>query len=484
MEMAVEEMLKSRSEHAHKYDPLVEAVLVGPDGQLRGTTHRGALRVGDHAEFTLIERHLRDKDLEGSTLYVTLEPCTKREPPKIACANRVVSARIKRVFVGMLDPNPYIQGRGVTQLQQQGVEVDFFDLDLWHQIRTENEGFVEQHERAQEPLPEEEGWEGPSEKEKEAVPAASVDDFSSGVIADYLAARNEKLTIPSAELWAFFHKNGFVTRDEKRRTYVPTVAGLLLFGTRPQDFLVQSKVKAEVQKGEKIKAEDIGGPLLAVPDRVKAFLEEYGPTHTVIREFTRVEEPDYPWDAIREALMNAIVHRDYREGARAFVQVFPGRFVVKSPGLPLKPLSLAKIRAYNAPPYSRNPRLADSFSHRKLTEERGWGLSRMRDRLVGHGLPPPQFSIESGYFVVTFFGQEGMPGKVQIAPELLAKLDERQRKVIDFVRENGRITRTNCVKQLKVSPKTAARALNTLVELGLLEPKGKGPAAHYVLIGS
>jgi ATP-dependent DNA helicase RecG len=82
MEMAVDEMLKSRSEHTHKYDPLVGAVLVGPDANLMGATHRGDLRIGDHAEFTLIERYLRDRSLEGATLYVTLEPCTRRNPPK------------------------------------------------------------------------------------------------------------------------------------------------------------------------------------------------------------------------------------------------------------------------------------------------------------------------------------------------------------------------------------------------------------------
>src|ERR1022692_3222169 len=88
MEQAVQEMLKSRSEHTGKHDPLVGAVLIGSNGKLLGATHRGDLRVGDHAEFTLIERYLQNKNLEGSTLYVTLEPCTRRNPPKKPCAER------------------------------------------------------------------------------------------------------------------------------------------------------------------------------------------------------------------------------------------------------------------------------------------------------------------------------------------------------------------------------------------------------------
>jgi len=135
MESAVEEMRKSLSEHRHKQDPLVGAVLVGTNGNVLAATHRGDLRVGDHAEYTLIDRYLSDKNLDGATLYVTLEPCTRRNPPKKPCAERVVGARIRRVFVGMTDPNPDICGRGVQYLMNHGVEVDFFDLDLVHEIR-------------------------------------------------------------------------------------------------------------------------------------------------------------------------------------------------------------------------------------------------------------------------------------------------------------------------------------------------------------
>jgi len=483
MEVALDEMRKSRSEHHDKHDPLVGAVLVSSRGDVLGTAHRGALRVGDHAEFTLLERELGAKNLEGATLYVTLEPCTVREPPKVPCANRIVAARIKRVFIGMLDPNPDIQGHGVTHLQRNGVEVDFFDLDLWNAIRDENKGFVDQYEEVEEPGPGEEAREGPSEKEKELIEQASLDDFSLEVIKDYVAMRRENVAVPSDELWTHFHKCGFVAKVDKAGDYVPTVAGLLLFGKRPEDFLVQSKVKVEVHSGTKVKAEDIDGPLLKLPDRIKSFLEQYGPTHTVIKDFKRGEEPDYPWEAIREALMNAIVHRDYAEGAHVLLQIVKDRFVIKSPGPPLKPLSLAKIRAYNAPPFSRNPRVADTFAQMRLMEERGWGLPRMRDVLVSHGLPPPQFGIDSGYFVVTFQAQPIERGPV-ISPELLGKLDERQRKIVDFVQERGSITRAESISALNVSRNTAKRKLAQLVKLGVLEPRGKGRATRYFFPGS
>jgi pyrimidine deaminase RibD-like protein len=133
MQMAVEEMLNSRSEHKDKSDPLVGAVLVSSGGDVLGTAHRGALRVGDHAEYTLIERVLQDTNLEGSSLFVTLEPCVTRGALKTPCAERIIQARIGKVIIGMPDPNPQITGHGIRCLQENGVVLNFFDFDFFQQ---------------------------------------------------------------------------------------------------------------------------------------------------------------------------------------------------------------------------------------------------------------------------------------------------------------------------------------------------------------
>jgi len=404
--------------------------------------------------------------------------------PKAACARRIVGARIGQVFIGILDPNPKIQGRGVGYPQKNGVVVDFFDLDLNQKIAEENRNFCQQFELAEESILETEAIEGPSEKERELVSVASVEDFDRTVIKDYLSERRVNIPTPSTELWDFFLKNNFVGRDKNRDIYVPTIAGLLLFGKQPEDALVQSKVKVEAQKGDKVIAPELGGPILLLPEKIKDFLSQNMQRYVVIKEFKRTEEPEYPWDAVREAVVNAIVHRDYKEGMRVSIRLLRDRLVVKSPGLPLRPLTLAKIREYNAPPYSRNPRIADTFHQMNLMEERGWGLGKMRDNLANRNLAPPQFSIDSGYFVVTFFGLEGVSGKVQIAAEFLAKLDKQQKKIVDFVREKGRITRKECVLLLRVSDKTASRNLNEIMKTGLLKPRDKGPSTHYVIFGS
>src|ERR1700722_734473 len=93
MQLAIEEMQKSIAEVRAdgKTSPKVGAVLVSKDGQVLGCAYRGELREGDHAEYTLLDRKLRDKNLTGCILFATLEPCADgaRKKPKIECAQRI-----------------------------------------------------------------------------------------------------------------------------------------------------------------------------------------------------------------------------------------------------------------------------------------------------------------------------------------------------------------------------------------------------------
>lgn len=126
MALAVEVMKQSIDEPRKdgKVSPKVGAVLLKADGTVE-TAHRGELRYGDHAEFTLIERKNRSEKLDGGILFATLEPCAPgaRNHPKLSCAERIVNARIKKVYVGIEDDDPTVARKGIRKLEGVGRKI-------------------------------------------------------------------------------------------------------------------------------------------------------------------------------------------------------------------------------------------------------------------------------------------------------------------------------------------------------------------------
>ena len=123
MERAVKVMKESIAEPRgdEKASPVAGAVVWMPDGTVQEAA-RGELRQGDHAEYTLLERKGRGIRFDGAVLFSTLEPCAPgaRKAPKLSCAERIANARIEKVWVGIEDPDPTVDRKGIKFLQGGG----------------------------------------------------------------------------------------------------------------------------------------------------------------------------------------------------------------------------------------------------------------------------------------------------------------------------------------------------------------------------
>lgn len=203
----------------------------------------------------------------------------------------------------------------------------------------------------------------------------------------------------------------------------------------------------------------------------------------------RVRLDEYPVDGLREAMVNAVAHRQYEDaGRKILLEVFSDRVVISSPGYPPKPITLAGLRSGKYRPCSRNPVLAQCLSYFHRIEERGSGFRRMREQMLNHGLDQPLIGTDTGYFQVTFPGPGDNIERIRVpekhllvTPAVEARLNDRQKRIMKQVLEAGSVTRRWCVAEFKIANDTAGRDLKELKDLGLLAAEGQARALHYVL---
>jgi len=147
MQKSIEVARLSKHEDSGSH-PFVGAVLV-KDNKIIESACRGEFDPGDHAEYTLLEKKLKDQLLAGSILFTTLEPCTKRNHPKIPCVDRVIERKIKKVWIGMVDPDERIKGEGVRRLVDANIEVAYYPKEYADMLEELNREFKREKRKIQ-----------------------------------------------------------------------------------------------------------------------------------------------------------------------------------------------------------------------------------------------------------------------------------------------------------------------------------------------
>lgn len=486
MELAVKVMLDSVNEQRDddKAPPLVGAVIYKPDGSFE-TASRGELREGDHAEYTLLERKNRENKLDGSILFSTLEPCAPRSrtPPKLGCAERIVNARIKEVWVGIEDPDPMVDRKGIKYLLEHGIEVKMFDSDLQDEIRKANRKFIKQAlERAAVSEVDKTKTIVLSELEN-AFRSTLIEDFSEYALNQYQikAKIGDKVGSPSFNR-RLMHQ-GLLKQEDKK--YIPTGFGLLLFGKEPRNFMPQAGLLGTIHYSDGTEdVKDFNAPMVLIPDQVQQWLEEKLPSTIDRTQMHRQRKINPILELAREAIVNALVHRDYDiAGAKCQLVVSTDTITVKSPGRPIPPITLELLQSFKAPMLSRNPQLHYVFAQMDLAEERGLGMKTLGLRPKELGLPKPKYSFEDPYLVLTLYQS---PDKIfdEFDSAVLASLNSDELETLKFIAVQDSITRKMLKEALGFDERKAQRILSKLVDKSLISRTGKGRAIMYRMVRS
>jgi len=471
MEFAIQLMHDSIPEHTDRADPKVGAVLTKEDGTLINFAYRGELRQGDHAEFTVLERKHRTDKLDGYVLYATLEPCAPgaRSITKLGCAERIVNARIKKVYVGIEDPDPKVKGNGIAFLKKNHIDIDFFDKDLQEQILTANDLFLkEAADRAK--TAEQEDLEPAYTELDKALENFELKDFSTDALEKFREKLNISYTVNSTDFKSVLRKWNIIRIDNKAQTTHPTGLGILLFGKNPQILYPQSLVKFTIktQGQDRLKILDFDGPLVLMPDKIENYLEINFPKAIDRSSMARKEIKEIYFEVLREVIINAIVHRDYTiEQANINVKIDDEKITVESPGKPL--VSIEKLKNYSAPTFSTNPKIANVFYQMRFIEKRNMGMEELHLYADAMGVNKPVIEYEEPYLKVTLFK------KAEVKKEV-SKDD-----IIEFVKARNKVSTGDYAQQFGGSTKTASRALNYLVDEGIIEREGDKKGTRYFM---
>lgn len=261
--------------------------------------------------------------------------------------------------------------------------------------------------------------------------------------------------------------------------------GWLLFGKNPRLRFKQHGLMASVDYGNgKIEPKKFEQALVLIPDLVDEWLNKVLLFSKDTSSFKRKDIADFPIEVLREAVINALVHRDYSiEGAKCHLEIDKDKIVIKSPGAPLPSISLEQLNTFNAPSISRNPMITYVFGKMDYVEEKGYGMKALKSLNEKYGLPLPEYTYEDPFLILTF------PRNIESVKKVthiqgLKNLNKEELEGYEFIKLNNNIKRIVYEKHFDYDKKKAERHFKKFVDLKLVKKIGSGPKTAYEIIAT
>ncbi len=256
-------------------------------------------------------------------------------------------------------------------------------------------------------------------------------------------------------------------------------AAVLLFGNDPQKFYLQSVVRiGKFLSDTEIQTTDIvkGNLFAQLESALEILRTKYLVSNIKYEGIHRRDILEYPYEALREAIINALIHRDYSGTSQIQIRVYPDKLMLMNEGKlpPEIPVEKLKTNHLSIP---RNTLLAKIFYYAGFIESWGHGTIKIVENCMEQGLPEPDFVEEYGVMTVTFY-------KDKLNKENLKKLglNDRQIKAVTYIKENEKITNKEYQGINDCSRNTATNDLRDLIKKHVLKESGKKGAGSYYVI--
>ncbi|MCK9435822.1 MAG: putative DNA binding domain-containing protein [Synergistaceae bacterium] len=304
-------------------------------------------------------------------------------------------------------------------------------------------------------------------------PRATFDDIDERSFRMYLEMAKEKGRLPDVEgltMEEIFDKLRLTKNRELTR------AAIILFGKDPRRFSTNAFVKIGRFKGDAdLRFQDVEeGNLIVLLKNVLERLDHKYLTRSIeFKGMLRLEHSEYPIPALREMLLNALVHRKYM-GSFIQIRVYDDKITIWNDGALPEEITLESLKHVHSS-HPRNPLIADVCFKGGLIDSWGRGTVRIIETCKEAGLPEPELTERDGGFLVTLF-------KDNLTEEQLVKLglNARQVKAVQYVKEKGRITNSEYQAINEISNRTATNELKELVDkFGLFGMSGAGAGTFY-----
>lgn len=268
---------------------------------------------------------------------------------------------------------------------------------------------------------------------------------------------------------------------------IPTITGLLLIGKSDslKNHLPTARIAFQVMEGTNIRInEDITVPLLAAFEIIEEYMKAWNPEREIQSGLFRIPITEFDNSAIREALVNALSHRDYTRIGRVRILIDDDGLTISNPGGFIEGVTLTNLLTVE--PHGRNPALADALKRLGLAERTGRGIDRIYEGSLIYGRPWPDYA-ESNTTMVKLFIQRAMPDTaftrmiLEEKNRLGRNLPVTSLLILSSLKDERRATTHQIAEKIHLSESKTKSALEQLSEAGLIETRGEGRGRTYML---